>query len=119
MFKRGSCNYYKRKGFYIKNTLALFTSQISFPNPYSAFRLKAFSNSPNSLAGKTTSPFETRRISPENEAMKPMGRAININASAKKINVDNRISLHFYYRIANNLLKQVFSSDLVAFLRRF
>eukprot|EP00268_Persea_americana_P023114 TRINITY_DN2279_c0_g3_i1.p1 TRINITY_DN2279_c0_g3~~TRINITY_DN2279_c0_g3_i1.p1 ORF type:complete len:510 (-),score=88.72 TRINITY_DN2279_c0_g3_i1:243-1772(-) len=38
--------------------------------------------------------------------MKPIGRPININASAKKINVDNRIPLHFYYRIANNLLKQ-------------
>ncbi|KAJ8623330.1 hypothetical protein MRB53_031859 [Persea americana] len=38
--------------------------------------------------------------------MKPIGRPININASAKKISVDNRIPLHFYYRIANNLLKQ-------------
>ncbi|KAK8967860.1 AMSH-like ubiquitin thioesterase 3 [Platanthera guangdongensis] len=33
-------------------------------------------------------------------------RAININASAQKVEVDNRISLHYYYRIAGNLLRQ-------------
>lgn len=38
--------------------------------------------------------------------MAPSGRAININASAQKVAVDNRISLHYYYRIAENLLRQ-------------
>ncbi|PKU68440.1 AMSH-like ubiquitin thioesterase 3 [Dendrobium catenatum] len=33
-------------------------------------------------------------------------RAININASAQKVEVDNRISLDYYYRIAENLLRQ-------------
>ncbi|KAJ6810931.1 AMSH-like ubiquitin thioesterase 3 [Iris pallida] len=33
-------------------------------------------------------------------------RAININASARRVEVDNRLSLHYYYRIADNLLKQ-------------
>lgn len=35
-------------------------------------------------------------------------RPINLNAEARKVDVDNRIPLHFYYRIADNLLKQVF-----------
>ncbi|KAK9139215.1 hypothetical protein Scep_008896 [Stephania cephalantha] len=38
--------------------------------------------------------------------MKPYERAININAMARKIDVDNRIPLRHYYRIADNLLKQ-------------
>ncbi|XP_068659114.1 AMSH-like ubiquitin thioesterase 3 [Aristolochia californica] len=40
------------------------------------------------------------------ETTRPMGRMIDINAFAQKIEVDNRIPLHFYYRIAANLLKQ-------------
>ncbi|KAK9161709.1 hypothetical protein Syun_008050 [Stephania yunnanensis] len=39
--------------------------------------------------------------------MKPYERAININAMARKIDVDNRIPLRHYYRIADNLLKQL------------
>ncbi|CAL9114846.1 unnamed protein product [Musa textilis] len=39
-------------------------------------------------------------------AMRPHVRAIDINALAQKVEVDNRISLPFYYRIADNLLKQ-------------
>ncbi|XP_051117007.1 AMSH-like ubiquitin thioesterase 1 [Andrographis paniculata] len=34
------------------------------------------------------------------------GGRINISATTKKIDVDNRISLPFYYRIADNILKQ-------------
>ncbi|KAG9459593.1 hypothetical protein H6P81_004101 [Aristolochia fimbriata] len=40
------------------------------------------------------------------ETTRPLGRMIDINACARKIEVDNRIPLHFYYRIAANLLKQ-------------
>ncbi|XP_077218256.1 AMSH-like ubiquitin thioesterase 3 [Tasmannia lanceolata] len=36
----------------------------------------------------------------------PNPMAININSYARKVDVDNRIPLHFYYRIADNLLKQ-------------
>lgn len=36
----------------------------------------------------------------------PLGKPININAMARKIDVDNRIPLRNYYRIADNLLKQ-------------
>ncbi|KAL5996329.1 hypothetical protein ACLOJK_026405 [Asimina triloba] len=39
-------------------------------------------------------------------AMKPTATAINISASAPKVDVDSRIPLRFYYRIADNLLKQ-------------
>lgn len=35
---------------------------------------------------------------------------INVNAMTRKIDVDNRIPLRNYYRIADNLLKQVFNS---------
>jgi hypothetical protein len=35
--------------------------------------------------------------------------AINIAMSAQKLEVDNRISLRFYYRIADNILRQVCS----------
>ncbi|XP_020113785.1 AMSH-like ubiquitin thioesterase 3 [Ananas comosus] len=38
--------------------------------------------------------------------MRPPMRAININACARPVEVDHRISLHYYYRIADNLLKQ-------------
>ncbi|KAF6156997.1 hypothetical protein GIB67_039758 [Kingdonia uniflora] len=38
--------------------------------------------------------------------MKPLERPIDINAMARKVDVDNRIHLHYYYRIADNLLKQ-------------
>lgn len=37
------------------------------------------------------------------------GSRINIETSTKKLEVDNRISLRFYYRIADNILKQVLS----------
>lgn len=33
---------------------------------------------------------------------------INIAASTQKVDVDNRLALRFYYRIADNILKQVF-----------
>lgn len=36
----------------------------------------------------------------------PLGKPININAMARKIDVDDRIPLRNYYRIADNLLKQ-------------
>ncbi|PIM98039.1 SMAD6 interacting protein AMSH, contains JAB/MPN/Mov34 domain [Handroanthus impetiginosus] len=39
-------------------------------------------------------------------ARSPSGGTINISATTKKIDVDNRISLLFYYRIADNILKQ-------------
>jgi hypothetical protein len=32
---------------------------------------------------------------------------INVTASARKLDVDNRISLRYYFRIADNVLKQV------------
>ena len=32
---------------------------------------------------------------------------INVNSIACKVEVDNRIPLRYYYRIADNLLKQV------------
>uniref|UniRef100_A0A1D1YAY5 AMSH-like ubiquitin thioesterase 3 n=1 Tax=Anthurium amnicola TaxID=1678845 RepID=A0A1D1YAY5_9ARAE len=38
--------------------------------------------------------------------MAPSVRAININACAQKVEVDNRLPLRYYYRIADNLLKQ-------------
>ncbi|KAG5009404.1 hypothetical protein JHK87_017919 [Glycine soja] len=37
---------------------------------------------------------------------------INIAASAQKVDVDNRISLRFYYRIADNILRQASGSHL-------
>jgi hypothetical protein len=40
--------------------------------------------------------------SPTTEKMK-----INVNSIARKVEVDNRIPLRNYYRIADNLLKQV------------
>ncbi|XP_039136825.1 AMSH-like ubiquitin thioesterase 3 [Dioscorea cayenensis subsp. rotundata] len=39
-------------------------------------------------------------------AMRPGVRAIDLNACAPPVEVDNRIPLHHYYRIATNLLKQ-------------
>lgn len=44
------------------------------------------------------------------------GGGINIAASAQKLDVDSRISLRFYYRIADNILKQVTVSILTAIL---
>ncbi|XAR63925.1 Proteasome endopeptidase complex [Bertholletia excelsa] len=38
--------------------------------------------------------------------MRSSSGRINIAASAQKLDVDNRISLRFYYRIADNILKQ-------------
>ncbi|KAK3002124.1 hypothetical protein RJ639_022216 [Escallonia herrerae] len=38
--------------------------------------------------------------------MRPPGKPINVNAMTRKIDVDNRIPLRNYYRIADNLLKQ-------------
>ncbi|XP_042395686.1 AMSH-like ubiquitin thioesterase 3 [Zingiber officinale] len=38
--------------------------------------------------------------------MRPYVRSIDINALAQRVEVDNRISLPFYFRIADNLLKQ-------------
>lgn len=38
--------------------------------------------------------------------MKPLERPINVNTIARKVDVDNRIPLRYYYRIADNLLKQ-------------
>ncbi|XVF53891.1 hypothetical protein PTKIN_Ptkin05aG0136100 [Pterospermum kingtungense] len=38
--------------------------------------------------------------------MKSSTERINIEASARKLHVDNRISLRYYYRIADNILKQ-------------
>ncbi|XP_071690819.1 AMSH-like ubiquitin thioesterase 1 isoform X2 [Rutidosis leptorrhynchoides] len=38
--------------------------------------------------------------------MKSSSATINVAASAPKINVDNRISLHYYYRISDNILRQ-------------
>lgn len=40
--------------------------------------------------------------------MRSSSGAISIAANARKLDVDNRISLRYYYRIADNLLKQVF-----------
>lgn len=40
---------------------------------------------------------------------------INIAASAQKVDVDNRISLRFYYRIADNILRQVLLFIFVLF----
>lgn len=41
---------------------------------------------------------------------------INIAASAQKLDVDNRISLRYYYRIADNILKQVHFSSIYPLL---
>ncbi|XP_020573473.1 AMSH-like ubiquitin thioesterase 3 isoform X2 [Phalaenopsis equestris] len=49
---------------------------------------------------------ESRRGMPAAGKARSTLRAININASAQKVAVDNRISLHYYYRIAENLLRQ-------------
>ncbi|KAJ9550342.1 hypothetical protein OSB04_014387 [Centaurea solstitialis] len=38
--------------------------------------------------------------------MKSSSGTINVAASAQKINVDNRITLRYYYRIADNILRQ-------------
>lgn len=38
--------------------------------------------------------------------MKPHNRPININAMTRKLDVDNRMSIRTYFRIADNLLKQ-------------
>ncbi|XP_010268042.1 PREDICTED: AMSH-like ubiquitin thioesterase 3 [Nelumbo nucifera] len=38
--------------------------------------------------------------------MRSLGRPININAMTRKVDVDQRLSLAYYYRIADNLLKQ-------------
>lgn len=38
---------------------------------------------------------------------------INIAASAQRLDVDNRISLRYYCRIADNILKQVWVSVLL------
>ncbi|OVA04966.1 JAB/MPN domain [Macleaya cordata] len=38
--------------------------------------------------------------------MRTSSRGISVAANAQKLHVDNRISLRFYYRIADNLLKQ-------------
>lgn len=40
------------------------------------------------------------------EKMKALERPINVNTIARKIDVDNRITLRNYYRIADNLLRQ-------------
>lgn len=46
----------------------------------------------------------------DNLRLKPYSGAISIAASARRIDVDNRFSLRLYYRIADNLIKQVFQS---------
>ncbi|KAG6516524.1 hypothetical protein ZIOFF_026989 [Zingiber officinale] len=58
--------------------------------------------------------------------MKPSAGEIKISESAKRLDVDNRISLSFYYRIAHNLLRQadIYRSekdiiDLYVMLMRF
>lgn len=42
-----------------------------------------------------------------NSSHKPSSQSINIAASAQRLDVDNRISLRYYFRIADNILKQV------------
>ncbi|RZS11102.1 hypothetical protein BHM03_00042408, partial [Ensete ventricosum] len=42
-----------------------------------------------------------------NPKMKPSSGVIDISECAKRLDVDNQISLRHYYRIAHNLLKQV------------
>ncbi|URE46828.1 AMSH-like ubiquitin thiolesterase [Musa troglodytarum] len=61
-----------------------------------------------------------------NPNMKPCSGEINISESAKRLDVDNRISLRYYYRIAHNLLRQaeIYRSekniiDLFVMLLRF
>lgn len=39
--------------------------------------------------------------------MRSSSEGINIAASAQRLDVDNRIALRYYYRIADNILKQV------------
>lgn len=58
--------------------------------------------------------------------MKPSSRRIDISANAKKLDVDNRISLRIYFRIADNILRQanIFRNekniiDLYVMLLRF
>ncbi|MFS7991176.1 hypothetical protein Hanom_Chr12g01067731 [Helianthus anomalus] len=49
-----------------------------------------------------------------------MRSTINVAANTQKINVDNRISLRYYFRIADNILRQVryyLSEGLILFLR--
>uniref|UniRef100_A0A2N9HTZ8 Uncharacterized protein n=1 Tax=Fagus sylvatica TaxID=28930 RepID=A0A2N9HTZ8_FAGSY len=45
--------------------------------------------------------------------MKSSAERINIAASTQKLDVDNRISLRYYYRIADNILKQTILSGKV------
>lgn len=42
-----------------------------------------------------------------NSSHKPSSQSVNIAASAQRLDVDNRISLRYYFRIADNILKQV------------
>lgn len=42
-----------------------------------------------------------------NSSHKPSSQSINIAASAQRLDVDNRITLRYYFRIADNILKQV------------
>ena len=46
-------------------------------------------------------------IEREFNEMKPSSVRINVAASTKALDVDNRISLRYYFRIADNVLKQV------------
>ena len=48
--------------------------------------------------------------------MRSSSEIINIASSAQKLDVDNRISLRYYYRIADNILKQVIVSDFIAII---
>ncbi|XP_065637642.1 AMSH-like ubiquitin thioesterase 1 isoform X3 [Quercus suber] len=41
-----------------------------------------------------------------NSSHKPSSQSINIAASAQRLDVDNRITLRYYFRIADNILKQ-------------
>lgn len=54
--------------------------------------------------------------------MRSSSEIINIAASAQKLDVDNRIAIRYYYRIADNILRQVFpilTIIIISLLRLF
>lgn len=53
------------------------------------------------------------KIRSERKIMRSSSERINIAASAQRIDVDNRIALRYYYRIADNILKQVLILSLI------
>ena len=106
----------------IRSTLSLSPSALSEPRPplttsvLRSFALKfrgqsCIHNSRSQgkcLFGQKESKIKIeRKKMRSNSSHKPSSQSINIAASAQRLDVDNRISLRYYFRIADNILKQV------------